>query len=276
MLKSVRVVLVNTSHPGNIGGVARAMKNMDFSTLYLVDPKEFPSEKAVARSSGAVDLLDQAKVVGTLDEALAGCNYVVGASARGRHIPWPVLDPRELVEQILRPSVKQAVAQSAENESACSSVDLQQALDVALVFGREDRGLTNEELHRCHRHVHIPSNPDFSSLNLAAAVQVICYELRMGLLAQPDKQQSEVDEVMEKPRWGTEWDIELASAEELQRLFEHMEKTLIDIDFLDPENPRQLMTRLRRLYLRSLPDKVEVNVLRGILTATQKLLKATD
>ncbi|MCW8884333.1 MAG: RNA methyltransferase [Motiliproteus sp.] len=245
MLESVRIVLVNTSHPGNIGGVARAMKNMGVEQLVLVEPKEFPSEKATARSSGATDILESARVVDTLDQALEGCNYVVGASARGRHIPWPVVDPRTLVEDIV-PQTEQ--------------------LQVALVFGREDRGLTNEELHRCNRHVHIPSNPDFSSLNLAAAVQVLCYELRMQVL----RQQRNPTE--EQPRWGTEWDIELASADELQLLFEHMEQALVDIDFLDPNNPRQLMTRLRRLYLRSHPDKVEVNVLRGILTATQKLL----
>ncbi len=252
MLDSVRIVLVNTSHPGNVGGVARAMKNMAFEKLYLVDPKEFPSDKATARSSGATDILENAVVTSTLDEALEGCNFVVGASARGRHIPWPVFNPRELVEQMLPEAER---------------------LNIALVFGREDRGLTNDELHRCHRHVHIPSNPDFSSLNLAAAVQVLCYELRMGVLAQQSRSDSSTKE---SPRWGTEWDIELASADELQLLFEHMEQTLVDIDFLDPTNPRQLMTRLRRLYLRSHPDKVEVNVLRGILTATQKLLKAND
>ncbi len=254
MLKSVRIVLVNTSHPGNIGGVARAMKNMGFSRLFLVDPKEFPSDKADARSSGAVDVLQQAQVVPTLDEALKGCSFVVGASARGRHIPWPVVDPRELVEQHLLPQI---------------SVPEERRPEVALVFGREDRGLTNEELHRCHKHVHIPSDPGFSSLNLAAAVQVLCYELRMAVLALENADK-------ESHQWGTEWDIELASADELQLLFEHMERTLVDIDFLDPNNPRQLMTRLRRLYLRSHPDKVEVNVLRGILTATQKLIKEQD
>ncbi|MEH6628257.1 MAG: RNA methyltransferase [Motiliproteus sp.] len=252
MLESVRVVLVNTSHPGNIGGVARAMKNMAVEELYLVDPKEFPSQKADARSSGATDILERAVVTSTLDEALQGCNYVVGASARGRHIPWPVFNPRELVEQILP---------QADD------------LKIALVFGREDRGLTNDELHRCHRHVHIPSNPDFSSLNLAAAVQVLCYELRMGVLLQKDSDNIDVEKSL---RWGTGWDVELASADELQRLFAHMEQTLVDIGFLDLDNPRQLMARLRRLYLRSHPDKIEVNVLRGILTATQKLLKDKD
>lgn len=249
MLASVRIVLVNTSHPGNIGGVARAMKNMAVSQLVLVEPKEFPSDKAVARAAGASDVLQQARVVSTLDEALEGCQLVVGASARGRHIPWPVVDPRQMAEQVI------AVHQATDGELP----------QVALVFGREDRGLTNDELHRCHRHVHIPSNPDFSSLNLAAAVQVLCYELRMAVLAASKVPAADAE------HWGTAWDIESASADELERLFVHMEQTLTEIDFLDPDNPRQLMTRLRRLYLRSHPDRVEVGVLRGILTATQKV-----
>ncbi len=248
MLSSIRIVLVNTSHPGNIGGVARAMKNMAVSQLVLVEPKEFPSDKAVARAAGATDVLEQARVVETLDEALVGCQLVVGASARGRHIPWPIVDPRQMAEQVI------AVQQAADGELP----------QIALVFGREDRGLTNDELHRCHRHVHIPSNPDFSSLNLAAAVQVLCYELRMAALAEVKAPATE--------HWGTAWDIESATAEELERLFVHMEQTLTEIDFLDPNNPRQLMTRLRRLYLRSHPDRVEVGVLRGILTATQKVV----
>lgn len=271
MLTSIRIVLVNTTHPGNIGGVARAMKNMAFEQLYLVDPKDFPSDVATARSSGAAEILQQAQVVDTLDEAVSDCHLVVGASARGRHIPWPVVDPRVLAEQVL---AEWLLAGSASNESQLADEDesAQQkpakGLSVALVFGREDRGLTNDELHRCHRHVHIPANPDFSSLNLAAAVQVICYELRMAWLAYD----SGLAPGCPAEHWGTPWDIEIATAEELERMFAHLEQTLIDIDFLDPENPRQLMTRLRRLYLRSRPDKVEVNVLRGILTATQKQL----
>lgn len=248
MSVSIRIVLVNTTHPGNIGGVARAMKNMNFDELHLVAPKKFPHVNADARASGATDLLENAVVHETLEEAIADCQIVVGTSARGRHIPWPVVDPRELAS-IVGPL-------SAEKK-------------VAVVFGREDRGLTNEELHLCHYHVHIPSNPDFSSLNLAAAVQVITYELRMAELYAD--QNEEV-----KPQWGTDWDIDLADSADLERLFAHMEETLVDIDFLDPENPRQLMPRLRRLYLRALPDKVEVNVLRGILTATQKAQNTKD
>ncbi|WP_420554366.1 RNA methyltransferase [Neptuniibacter marinus] len=245
MSVNVRIVLVNTTHPGNIGGVARAMKNMKFEELHLVAPKKFPHPNADARASGATDLLENAVVHETLEAAIGDCQLVVGTSARGRHIPWPVVDPRELAS-IIYPIMTDK--------------------KVAIVFGREDRGLTNEELHLCHHHVHIPSNEAFSSLNLAAAVQVITYELRMASLYASQNE-------AHKPQWGTEWDMDLAESADLERLFEHMEQTLIDIEFLDPERPRQLMPRLRRLYLRSLMDKVEVNVLRGILTATQKHVK---
>jgi len=249
LLSRIRIVLVNTSHPGNIGGVARAMKNMGLSKLVLVEPQEFPSDKADARSSGAVDLLENAQVVSSLPEAVTGCGLVIGTSARSRHIPWPLMSPRQTATQALQEATQH---------------------EVALVFGREDRGLTNEELQQCNFHMHIPTNENFSSLNLAAAVQVIAYELRVGVLA---KQEAATQQSAEQPLWGTDWDIELASNDELERLFEHMQQTLIDIDFLDPQNPRQLMPRLRRLYLRARPDKVETNVLRGILSATQKVLK---
>lgn len=241
MLENIRIVLVNTTHPGNIGGVARAMKNMGLSDLCLVEPKLFPHEDAVARASRADDLLDNALVVETLDEALADCQLVVGTSARSRTIPWPLVNPREL-SAIVAP--------------------LPADTKVAILFGREDRGLTNDELQRCHHHVHIPVNEDFSSLNIAAAVQVITYELRMAIV--------EGQSVADKPQWGTEWDVELADNRELELMFEHLQQTLVDVEFLDPEKPRNLMPRLRRLLLRAVPDKVEVNVLRGMLTAIQK------
>lgn len=239
-LENIRIVLVNTTHPGNIGGVARAMKNMGLSDLCLVAPKIFPSPEADARSSGATDILERACVVETLEDALQDCHLAVGTSARGRHIPWPIMDPHELAG---------VVAAVGEQK-------------VAIVFGREDRGLTNEELQMCHHHVHIPSDPGFSSLNVAAAVQVIAYELRMAFLKQANAQQ-------QAPQWGTAWDIELAEHGELERLFTHLEEVLVDIDFLDPDNPRQLMPRLRRLIQRAVPDKVEVNVLRGVLRHVQ-------
>ena len=240
MLDHIRIVLVNTTHPGNIGAVARAMKNMGLSDLCLVEPKHFPDEAATARASGATDILHSARVVGSLEEAVGDCQLVVGTSARGRHIPWPLINPRELG----------SIAAPLAGRSR-----------VAVLFGREDRGLTNEELHACHHHVHIPSVEGFSSLNIAAAVQVICYELRMAEL------EGRLDD---RPQWGTDWDIELADHAELERLFEHLENTLVEIDFLDPTNPRQLMPRLRRLLLRAVPDRVEVNVLRGILKAVDR------
>ncbi len=240
-LENIRIVLVNTTHPGNIGAVARAMKNMGLSQLCLVAPKVFPSSEADARASGATDILAAAVVTSTLEEAVADASLVVGTSARGRHIPWPIMDPHQLA----------GVVASAGQQQ------------VAIVFGREDRGLTNEELQICHHHVHIPSVESFSSLNVAAAVQVVAYELRMAFLRQSDA-------VKQAPQWGTPWDIELAEHRELELMFEHLESVLVEVEFLDPENPRQLMPRLRRLLQRAMPDKVEVNVLRGILTSVQK------
>lgn len=248
MLQNIRVVLVNTSHPGNIGGAARAMKNMGLSRLVLVDPEDFPSDEAIARASGAVDVLDGAQVVGTLEEALVGCSVVLGTSARDRRIPWPLLDPRECAATTL-----EHVAQGGE---------------VALVFGREYAGLTNEELQRCQFHVHIPSNPDFSSLNLAAAVQVLAYEVRMAWLAaqgQPTK--------MHKLEGTSALNAELVTADELEKYYGHLESTLVGIGFLDPQNPRHLMSRLRRLYGRSNISRLEMNILRGILTETQKVVR---
>ena len=157
----IRMVLVNTTHPGNIGGSARAIKNMGLTELYLVQPREYPAPRAVWRAAGARDILTNVKVVESLDEAIAGCGLVVGTSARERRIPWPLINPRECGEKIW-------------SEAASH--------DVALLFGREDRGLTNSELQKCHYHVHIPSNPDYSSLNLATAVQVLAYEVRMASL----------------------------------------------------------------------------------------------
>ena len=242
MSDPIRILLVHTTHPGNLGGVARAMKNMGISDLCLVEPKCFPHPDADARASGATDILERAQVVSTLDEALADCGLIFGTSARERHIPWPLVNPRELA----------AIAAPLEGKTR-----------VAILFGREDRGLTNEELQRCHHHVHIPAVESFSSLNIAAAVQVITYELRMAQVAQ---QQAA------RPQWGTDWDIEFAQQRELELMFEHLERTLVEIEFLDPDNPRQLMPRLRRLLQRAVPDKVEVNVLRGILTAIERRL----
>lgn len=234
----IRVVLVNTSHPGNIGAAARAIKNMSLGRLYLVAPKEFPADRAVWRAANAADILDRAVVVETLDEAIADCGLVVGTSARDRTIPWPLLNPRECGEKVWH--------EAAEHE-------------VALVFGREDRGLTNEELHKCTYHVHIPANPEYSSLNLAAAVQVLTYEVRMAALA-------------DKPGVypvNAQWDVPPAKVKELELYYEHMEQALVDLGFHDRTNPRQTMTRLRRLFNRIRPDSMELSIMRGVLTAIQ-------
>lgn len=235
---NIRIVLVNTTHPGNIGGAARAMKNMGLSRLYLVAPKEFPSDKATWRSAGATDVLDDAVVVESLDDAIQGCSLVVGTSARERRIPWPLLDPRECGENVW--------AEASQHE-------------VALVFGREDRGLTNEELHKCNYHVHIPANEEYSSLNLATAVQVITYEIRMAYL--------KAIEGNTLPKHV--WDMPPANAQALDSYYQQLEQTLVNVGFLDPENPKQTMTRLRRLYNRVRMDQMELNILRGVLTAMQ-------
>jgi tRNA (cytidine32/uridine32-2'-O)-methyltransferase len=235
---NIRIVLVNTTHPGNIGGAARAMKNMGLSRLYLVAPKEFPSDKATWRSAGATDVLDSAIVVDSLDEAIQGCSLVVGTSARERRIPWPLLDPRQCGESVC--------AEASQHE-------------VAVVFGREDRGLTNEELHKCNYHVHIPANEEYSSLNLATAVQVITYEIRMAYLI--------ASKGNTLPQH--QWDMPPADAQALDSYYQQLEQTLMNLGFLDPENPKQTMTRLRRLYNRVRMDQMELNILRGVLTAMQ-------
>lgn len=238
----VRIVLVETSHPGNIGAAARAMKNMGLNHLVLVKPKVWPAREALSMAASALDVLDGVRVVQTMEEAIADCHLVIGTSARLRQMPVQLLDPQSCGEKIV------------------ASMPVQ---EVALVFGREISGLSNRELHLCHYHVHIPINPEYPSLNLAAAVMVLSYELRKAWLAAADKGLS-----IE----GGDWDQEAATAKELELFLAHMKEVLIEIEFLDPENPRQLMRRLRRLYQRIQPDKMELNILRGILSAvTQKI-----
>ncbi len=236
MSTNVRIVLVNPTHPGNIGGAARAMKTMCLSRLYLVGPTRFPDPESTARASGADDVLENAAVCATLDQAIGGCRLVVGASARLRSLPWPALEPREAAARI-----------AAEPETA----------EVAVLFGREHSGLTNDELARCQYLVHIPSNPDYHSLNIAAAVQVIAYEL---LLADAGREPS----VRGKDAGP------YATAEELEGMFQQLERVLQEIEFLDPENPRHIMRRLRRLFARTRLESTEVNILRGILTAVER------
>ena len=233
--ENVRIVLCNPSHPGNIGAVARAMKTMRLDKLYLVEPKVFPHADATARAAGADDILAAAQVCNTLDEAIGDCHLIMGASARIRSLSCPVVSP-------------DVCARLAGQENKTQQI--------ALLFGREHSGLTNKEIDRCHHLIHIPSNEEFSSLNLASAVQIVAYELM-------------------KSRQGTDSDnmhadlLECASSEDVERFYEHLEQTLIKVRFLDPAAPRHVMRRLRRLFNRARPDIIELNVLRGMLTAMQ-------
>ncbi len=234
-LRNIRIVLVGTTHPGNIGAVARAMKNMCLQQLYLVQPKLFPCAEATARASGADDLLHDAKVCDTLDEALDGCCLVVGASARLRRVEWPQFAPRECAAQLLR-----------EAEQG----------PVALLFGRESSGLSNAEMDRCQYLVHIPANEEYSSLNLSMAVQVLAYELRMTAL-----------EGSSFP--AVKRDRQVATADEMEGFIQHLQQTMRDIHFSDPRQSTKLLRRLRRLFNRAQPDSDELNILRGILSAAQ-------
>lgn len=234
MLDKIKIVLVNTSHTGNIGSVARAMKTMGLSQLVLVDPVSQPDGKASAMAAGAGDVLSTAKSVSTLAEAVADCALVVGTSARSRTLPWPMLDPRECGEKLITEV---------------------QNYPVALVFGRENSGLSNEELQQCHFHVCIPANPEYSSLNLAAAVQTLCYEVRLAWLNQTLLPSAEADYPL---------------SEDLERFYVHLEKSLLKTGFIVPQHPGVVMTKLRRLFNRARPESQELNILRGILASIDK------
>lgn len=239
LLSRIRLVMVETSLAANLGAAARAMKTMGLSDLVAVNPEQpLQSESAIARASGAQDLLASAQVCTSLDEALQGCELVVGTSARSRALPWPMLTPAEL------PGIITGTAGTAP---------------VAILFGRERSGLTNEELARCHYHLHIPANPEYSSLNIAAAVQVIAYELRQHALTVENAPAA--DPVRE-----------LASSADIEGYFEHLQRVLVDIEFADPNNLRQLMLKLRRFVMRAQPEPVELNILRGIISQTEKAI----
>ena len=237
MLSNFKIVLVETSHPGNIGGVARAMKNMKMQELCLVSPKIFPSADATSRASGADDLLSSAVVYDTLQEAVADCQIVLGASARDRTISWPELTARECAEKFV-------VKAGAEEK-------------IAIVFGRENSGLKNHELDLCHFLLRIPCNEEYSSLNLAAAVQVVCYEL---FVASGQKVESSI---------GDRDDESLATMQQMELFYEHLQQTLADIGFLHVDKSQSIMRRLRRIFNRVAMDTKEVDILRGILRFSQ-------
>ncbi|MBT7446004.1 MAG: RNA methyltransferase [Methylococcales bacterium] len=232
MFDHVRIVLVETSHPGNIGATARAMKNMGLSQLVMVKPQEYPSGKATAMAASADNILAEAKIVDTLEEAIVGCTVVIGSSARPRSHDCITLSPSEAGVRVSGEFAKQ---------------------QIAIVFGRERTGLTNEELQHCQYRLHIPANPDYSSLNVAQSVQVICYELRMAALGHKEP----------------ETERELVPVEDMEQFYKHLEATLIDLEFLDPTNPGQLMLKLRRIFNRAQLEPKEHNLLRGVWSAAQ-------
>lgn len=255
-LSHVRIVMVNTTLPANIGSALRAMKTMGLSKLVLVAPKTYPHPDIDALAAGATDLIEQIEIVETLADAIKDCHLVFGTSARSRTITWPLLDARPAAEK-----------------SISAVVNDQQ--DVAVVFGREDRGLTNEELAMANYHVTIPVNTDYGVLNVAQAIQVICYEMRMATLAAVE---SGKDETATMPVTDTEsmqWDEPLVTHEQMEQFYPHIEKMLAEIEFLDPKNPRLLPLRLRRLFGRIQLDRMEYHLLRGIFSRVQALNNGT-
>ena len=239
-LDRIRIVLSHPSHPGNIGGTARAMKTMGLSRLVLVNPVSFPDPVADARASGAGDILAAARVVGSLQEALSDTVFAAALTARRRELSLPVADARAGAAQV---------------------VDWTAQGEVALVFGNETSGLSNEEVALCQLPVTVPTNPAFSSLNLAAAVQILCYELRLAAGARLP------------PPIG---ESVAATFEEVEHFHAHLERTMVEVEFFDPANPRRLLPRLRRLFGRVHLQREEVAILRGFLTAVAKKITKTE
>jgi len=242
LLQRIRIVLVETSHPGNIGAAARAMRTMGLAHLYLVRPARFPCAEATARAAGADELLYRAAVCSTLEEAVADCAWTVATSARARRLEWPRYSPRECAAR--------AIAEARGGE-------------VALVFGREQFGLTNEELDRCQAIAAIPADPEFCSLNMAAAVQLFAYELRCVALGSQAEPASSAPRAADAP----------VTTRELEGLYTHLETALADIGYYDPNAPKLLMRRLRRLFGRVRLERAELDILRGILAAAQRAAK---
>jgi len=233
MLDKVRIVLLNTTHPGNIGATARAMKNMGLKRLYLVAPRHFPNPEAESRAANAADILDTAIVCETLGDAIADCRLVLGTSARDRSIPHQVLSPKE-----------------------CSDLVKQESVDteVAILFGEERTGLTNELIDQCHYQVMIPTSNDYPSLNLSAAVQIISYELCIANQQNTTKNQSASSQ-------------SLATAGEMEFFYHQLEQVLIERQFINPDEPKRLMPKLRRFFNRARPEQDEINILCGMIRA---------
>lgn len=250
-LSQCRIVMVETTHPGNIGAAARAMKTMGLEQLHLVRPKEYPSVEATARASGATDVLENIVVHDSLDAALEDVTWVFGASARQRSMPWPCVAPRQMGEMVSRHPVEGTVA---------------------VLFGREARGLTNEELKRCNYHVAIPTNPDYGVLNVSAAIQVIAYELRMALVGS-EVLVDEGEPIMTLP--PVQWDKPPVTHRDMQYFMQHLQEVLEQSGFLNPAHPDKVMPRLQRLFMRTHMDEAEMGMLRGALKAIQKTMQGS-
>jgi len=240
--QNISFILVGTTHPGNIGAAARAMKNMGIKQMGLVSPKVFPHEKAFFRAKAATDVLEKAVVHKSLSKAVSEIKLVIGTSARNRKVPWPIVSPREAAEEIV------SFSKSSKNK-------------IAVIFGREDRGLTNEELGLCNLHVHIPSSDEYPSLNLSQAIQIMAYEIRLTALTNQGRLKKQ------------EWDVPLAENAEIERLIDHFDELMQEVEFYKTDNPRQLLTRVRRFFKRSKLDHMEANIFRGVFAAIQKKLK---
>jgi len=240
-LDNIKIVLVETSHTGNMGSAARAMKTMGLTNLCLVNPIIKPDSQSISLAAGASDIIKNAHICSSLTQAIADCNLVIGTSARSRSLQWPNLTPK-----------------------VCADKIVQQALNskVALVFGRERVGLTNDELQKCDYHVSIPANPDYSSLNLAMSVQVLCYEIRMSMLNTQDLTSNSI-EVAE---------VDFPTNADIERFYQHLQQTLLNTGFINANHPGQVMGRLRRLFTRAHVEQQELNILRGILTSIDKKL----
>jgi len=237
MLSNVRIVLVETFHPGNIGAAARALKNMGLAQLWLVNPREFPSDEADSRAAGAKDLLEQARVVSRVEDAIADCQLVIGTSARERSYDLPLQDLTTAAEQIW--------SEAQEGE-------------IAILFGRETMGLNNREMLLCNRHLYIDANPEYPVLNVAQAIQLVCYELRRASIT-IDRQQLEPAPY---PR-----------QQEMVLFFEHLERILRRVNFIIPQHEGRVLDKLRRYFNRTRPEKAEMGMLRGILNAVEETLE---
>lgn len=236
MIEKIRIVLCETSHPGNIGAVARAMKNMGLKKLVLVNPEKFPCAVATERAAGADDILQHTEVFTSLHEAVKDCELILGTSARMREIPWPKLTPKQCAEKVLKHSNSDKVA---------------------IVFGTERSGLTNEELSLCNFHLYIPANPQYEALNLSQAVQIICYEIYQHYVEKEQQQYVLLNNDAPVP----------ASLDDVIGVFEHLEQALRAVEFIDPKPTRILMLRLKRLLLKARLDREDVNILRGVCKA---------